>query len=80
VTSRFFARLEVNDVTAKSDPTHAHDGDREMPRRRGELIDDQRDKKPEHDEIPDTTPTEPEPVPGKEPHPTKQGPFIAGWS
>jgi hypothetical protein len=49
--------------------------DQDVPRRRGELIDDERDKKPERDEIPDTPPTEPQPVPVEEPPPApdKQG-------
>jgi hypothetical protein len=52
--------------------------DRDLPRRRGEIIDDERDKTPERDDIPDTPPTEPEPVPVEEPPaaPEKQGPYI----
>jgi hypothetical protein len=75
------ARLEVNHVSTKSHPKRPHDHDQDTPRRRGELIDDERDKKPERDEIPDTPPTEPQPVPVEEPPPApeKQGPFIAGW-
>ena len=53
--------------------------DQELPRRRGELIDDERDKKPERDRIPDTPPTEPVQPPVKEPPepPEKHGPVIA---
>jgi hypothetical protein len=53
---------------------------RDVPRRRGELIDDERDKAPEPDKTPDTPPTEPLPVPVQEPppEPEKQGPYIAG--
>jgi hypothetical protein len=67
-------------VTTKSNPKQPPDHDQDVPRRRGELIDDERDKKPERD-IPDVPPTEPQPVPIKEPPPAreKRGPFIAGW-
>jgi len=66
-------------VPTKSDPERPHDHDQDMPRRRGELIDDERDKKPERDEIPDTPPTEPQPIPVEEPPPApeNQRPFIA---
>ena len=37
------------------------------PRRRGELVDDDRDKRPQTDDTPETPPTEPQPVPVKEP-------------
>jgi hypothetical protein len=37
--------------------------DQELPRRRGELIDDERDKTPERDRAPDAPP-DPERVPG----------------
>lgn len=52
--------------------------DHDVPRRKGELIDDDRDKVPERDEIPDTPPTEPKPVPVEEPppDPDDQGPYI----
>jgi hypothetical protein len=72
--------VEVNDVATTSDSRRAHDPDRDAPRRRGELIDDERDKQPEPDEIPDTPPTEPQPIPVEEPppNPEKQGPFIVG--
>ena len=52
----------------------------DVPRRRGELIDDERDKAPEPDKTPDTPPTEPQPVPVQDPPPApeKQGPFIVG--
>jgi hypothetical protein len=52
----------------------------DVPGRRGELIDDERDKAPVPDDTPDTPPTEPQPVPVKEPppQPEKQGPYIAG--
>jgi hypothetical protein len=68
-------------MTPTSDPERPHNHDRDVPRRKGELIDDERDKKPERDEIPDTPPTEPQPVPVEEPppQPDKQGPLIAGW-
>jgi hypothetical protein len=57
---------------------------RSLPRGRSEdrpapiiFMDD--DKEPEKDDTPDTPPTEPEPVPIKEPPPPpeKQGPYIA---
>jgi hypothetical protein len=53
--------------------------DQILPRRKGELIDDERDKKPERDEVPDKPPTEPEPPPVKEPPepPDIRGPLIA---
>jgi hypothetical protein len=62
----------------KPDPKPPHNRDQDVPRRKGDLIDDQRDKNPEPDEIPDTPPTEPQPVPVEEPPPApeKQGPFI----
>jgi hypothetical protein len=69
-------------VTTTSDPKPPQDhDDRDVPHRRGELIDDERDKTPERDEIPDTPPTEPQPVPVEEPPPArdKEGPLIAGW-
>jgi len=52
----------------------------DVPRRRGELIDDERDKAPEPDKTPETPPTEPQPVPVDEPPPSpgKQGPYIVG--
>ena len=54
--------------------------DQDVPRHRGEQIGDERDKTPEPDRIPDTPPTEPEPVPIEEPPPPaeKRGPYIAG--
>jgi hypothetical protein len=54
-------------VTTKSNPKQPRDHDQDVPRRRGERIDDERDKKPERDEIPDVPGTEPQPVPIKEP-------------
>lgn len=53
--------------------------DQQLPHRKGELIDDDRDKVPERDETPDTPPTEPQPVPVKDPPPApeQQGPYIA---
>ena len=61
--------------TAEQPP---HNRDQDLPRHRGEIIDDERDKTPERDDIPDTPPTEPEPIPVKEPPPApeKQGPYI----
>jgi hypothetical protein len=57
-----------------------HNKDQDLPRRRGELIDDDRDKVPERDKTPDTPPTEPPPIPVREPPPVpeQQGPYIAG--
>jgi hypothetical protein len=52
--------------------------DQKVPRRKGDLIDDERDKVPERDKTPDTPPTEPPPVPVKDPPPApEQGPYIA---
>jgi hypothetical protein len=52
--------------------------DQDLPHRKGELIDDERDKVPERDKTPDTPPTEPQPVPVQDPPPVpeQQGPYI----
>jgi hypothetical protein len=62
-----------------SEPKLPRKHDQELPPRRGEKIDDDTDNKPERDKVPDTPPTEPEPVPVQEPPrtPDKRGPFIA---
>ena len=65
----------MNNDTAEQPPRNP---DQDVPRRQGELIDDERDKAPERDDIPDTPPSEPEPIPVKEPPPApeQQGPYI----
>jgi hypothetical protein len=65
----------MSNDTAEQPPRNR---DQDVPRRQGELIDDERDKAPERDDIPDTPPTEPQPVPVKDPPPApeKQGPYI----
>jgi hypothetical protein len=62
-----------------AEPKPPRNPERDLPRHKGELIDDERDKEPEGDQVPDTPPTEPEPVPMTEPPPPpeKRGPFIA---
>ena len=52
--------------------------DHDLPPRKGELIDDDRDKTPERDRTPETPPTEPKPVPVEEPppDPNEKGPYI----
>jgi hypothetical protein len=62
----------------RSEPNRPRNTDQELPPRRPEKIDDDSDKKPERDKVPDTPPTEPERVPVKEPPtPEKRRPFIA---
>jgi hypothetical protein len=68
-------------MSGVAEPRPPANPDQDPPRRRGELIDDERDKKPdEPDDIPDTPPAEPQPQPMKEPPPPpeKRGPYIAG--
>jgi hypothetical protein len=50
----------------------------DVPPRTGDVIDDEGEGKRDRDETPDTPPTEPEPVPIKEPPapPDKRGPVI----
>ena len=50
----------------------------DVPPRTGDLIDDEGEGKRDRDETPDTPPTEPEPIPIKEPPlpPDKRGPVI----
>jgi hypothetical protein len=66
-------------TTSSSEPQSPRNRDQEIPRRKGERIDDERDKAPEPDTIPDTPPTEPDRPPMKEPPPPEenQGPLIA---
>jgi hypothetical protein len=62
-----------------SEPKLPHNRDQEVPRRRGEHVDDERDKQPDGDTVPDTPPTEPQPQPMKEPPPApdeQRGPMI----
>jgi hypothetical protein len=69
-------------MATANDAPRNHDQD--LPRRRGELIDDERDKTPEddrtpeRDKAPDTPPTEPQPVPVQDPPPTPgpPGPYV----
>jgi hypothetical protein len=65
-------------MASASEPNLPRNRDREVPPRRGENIDEDKDKKPERDKVPDTPPTEPEPVPVEEPprRPDKRGPYI----
>ena len=67
--------MAMSSDTAERTPRN-HDQD--LPRRKGELIDDERDKNPERDKTPDTPPTEPEPIPVQDPPPApdQQGPYI----
>ena len=66
-------------MTANTVERAPRNRDQELPRREGELIDDDRDEVPERDKTPDTPPTEPQPVPMKDPPsaPEQQGPYIA---
>jgi hypothetical protein len=54
-------------MTDPREPTAPHNRDQQLPPRKGELIDDERDKKPEPDGMPDRPPTEPDRLPVKEP-------------
>ena len=62
-----------------TEPKPSRNRDQELPPHRGERIDESDDKKRERDKVPDTPPTEPEPMPVREPPPPpeKRGPFIA---
>jgi hypothetical protein len=61
------------------EPKMPQNRDQKLPRRKGELIDDERDKPSERDRIPDIPPTEEEEPPVREPPgpEEKRGPFIA---
>ena len=68
--------MEANVKAAEPKPPASPD--RDIPGRHGEIIDDERDKRPDPDKVPDTPPTDPKPVPIDEPPgPSEnQGPFI----